>query len=780
MNKLLKKVLLISFTLITFMAFGLKVSAAKAKVNYEHIWSEKLGLDRVQYYVKKGSSSLSRYTTSTNSFIATNSSINNNSDPFGGNKVGARWFCVQPGAPIKNGGVDGEITSNPPSTKYWYYDVGDDAQYLQKVFSCWREGDYYSIAATQIIAWELVTEERGHILYNKILASTPDYTPYLNDDTNIFGNQSSKTTNYQLLSNTGSGRGKLKNTTARQKLFSAYKEVLECAARFYKNPTSSFVSDTTSVKNPIKLSSYNATTETFSGTVNDNLLNYYEFVQVKGNSNVKVSLSGSKLSITATKEISASSPAIIELHYAYIDSSKKTGLRNDGEMRYLINETKYDKTDDYSPQAMARGSESKTVFISVYTGEKPTYQMKIKKQDDAGNPISGVKFYVCAAKDLASGKSCTSSNNVGTMTTDSTGGATLTGIKHIGQYIVTEAEAPSGHVIDKTSANVTVLEANKTGSSSYATADKTFVNKRMHLKMTKRTLDENGNVIDLPGDACANLTCPNENNRENGPIFTITKDGKKVCVKETSIGKYEFDSLSSECTNGTLEKVKTCNGAFDIVGIPEGTYIVTEVATACGTTLPSNPTQTVVVKPNTEVTNVTMLNGVTGLVFTKVTENGTLLDGGKFTLQKKENGVYKDILLIHKSGAIYTYQNGVTTESENATYLLETKGGIINVTNLPTGEYRMVEKQAPSGYDLIKEKDSTATVTISDKSTDNKTDYYQIKLVNQKTATEGSSDDAEFVVTIKTGRNVINYPLVFGILAALLVVGLIIRKKTKK
>ena len=295
--------------------------------------------------------------------------------------------------------------------------------------------------------------------------------------------------------------------------------------------------------------------------------------------------------------------------------------------------------------------------------------------------------------------------------------------------------------------------------------------------MLKRTLDENGKVIDLPNDECPkSKVCENQ-----GPVFIIKNDKKKVCVKRKTgdtKGEYVFAGLKDSCASDETENIETCSGSFDIELIPAGTYIVTEKYAPCNMTLPSNNSQTVVIKPNTPVTTVTMLNGVTGLIFTKVSEDGTPLDGGKYALQMKKNGVYEDMVLIHDKGAIYKYQANATFETEGATYLLETEKGTLNVKNLPKGEYRMVEKQAPEGYNLIKEKDSTATVTITDKAASS--DYYQIKLVNQKTTAEGNSDEAEFVVTIKTGRNVINYPLVVGIVVVILVGAIIIRKKMKK
>ena len=141
-----------------------------------------------------------------------------------------------------------------------------------------------------------------------------------------------------------------------------------------------------------------------------------------------------------------------------------------------------------------------------------------------------------------------------------------------------------------------------------------------------------------------------------------------------------------------------------------------------------------------------MYNGVTGVVFNKIDENGLLISGGKFALQKKINGIYKDIQLKHESGAIYSYVENQENTNDNS-YVLETDNGIINIKNLPKGEYRFVEKEAPEGYDFIKDKDSNAKFIINDKGiTDLKGNssgnYYLVKLVNKQTKIEGSYDSA--------------------------------------
>ena len=89
----------------------------------------------------------------------------------------------------------------------------------------------------------------------------------------------------------------------------------------------------------------------------------------------------------------------------------------------------------------------------------------------------------------------------------------------------------------------------------------------------------------------------------------------------------------------------------------------------------------------------------------------------------------------------------------------------------------MAEKEAPNGYELIEDKNSKALVTIKDSDKDG---YYLVEMIDQKSNKYGSSASAELVVTIITGRKILNYAFIISSLVALLVIAIIIRKKIKK
>ncbi len=654
-------------------------------------------------------------------------------------------FCIEPGAAFKsNTTISGYSEgSKTPSLSHGWKVKTDD---LSKVLSCWNNNDN-SIIATQALVWELVTNERTSINATNILKGS--YAP-----NNM---QSNKTSLYNHI--TGDA-------------WAEYKAILRCAARFNITPPSWATSTTTKGANKQELTSYNDNTQVFSrsfshgSTIEPNLFKYYTF-QINGKKadckkgatvdNVTCSCNNTKCTFSTNKEISSSEPIRVTFNYTYKDN---------GSYRLNTDAIKYYTKSGF--QSLMTGSKVKSFYLNIYTDKKPKYQLKVNKKDTAGNPVSGIKFNVYSDSKAT--------KKIGeTTATDAKGVATYKEIPKIGTYYLKEANNKDGFITNNKIVTVKVDASHKVGTNSYSLA--TFTNDYMHLVMNKRTKDANGKIVALKGDSCSVKTCPNENNRENGPIFEITKAGKKVCVSEKSNGNYKLVSVADTCPTGSNNIVKTCNGKFDIEGITSGTYTVTETATVCGMTLPSNPTKTVTVKANTKTTTITMDNGISGVVFNKLSENGDLLDGGKYALQKKENGVYKDILLKKVSDGVYNYADNLVDGKDGATYILETSEGSINVNGLPVGEYRFVEKQAPEGYAAIKDKDSTAIFTISDKA---KEDYYQVNLINQKIKTEGSYDTAELIITIITGRKVLNYVLIFGGLIVLLVALIIIRKKLKK
>lgn len=756
----------ICFCFLPTTVFAVKITRTN------QIWTgnEHLNYRNYSYHTKQGNANLSRETR----YLVKWETDGN-----------SRVFCVEPTVRFDKDSISGytKITEEKDfktlTTENGHqWNVYPDISYLKQVFSCWNDNDA-SIIAAQAIVWELVTEERADITASKIL--NEDYNPYMHNG-NVYGaNRSDITSLYELI------KGK-------KDVYKEYKSILRCAARFSEKVSFTNISESKAASSPKQIDgSFTPATETSPATwsksflhstsnkQNKSILKYYE---VKSDSSdVKVNINENKtgIEITSNKEILKENAVKITFKYSNKDNGSSK-LNTDNTAFYIKSDPSNNKYPFY--QTLGKGSTSLTSYMYVYTGPAPKYQLRVRKIDKTtGQPMSGVKFKVYDKK----------GNEIGTTNaTDASGYAYYneTGsnaITKTGEYQLKEIGTVDGYLKNNQTITVNVTDDDRIGTNNYAESSSVFENTQNELKLTKKTVDENGNFISLKGDSCTVKTCPSEGGRQNGPIFTMKKDNKYVCVTENSNGHYTYHSLAATCPANTTNEIKTCNGEFDIKKIPVGTYYVTETATACGYTLPSeeNLTKTVVVKEGENPSPITFVNGVTGAIFNKVSEDGETLDGGKYSLQQKVNGIYKDILLKHDSGSVYSYVEKLEDGSTGATYELETNSGLLQVKHLPIGEYRFVEKQAPEGYDIIKDKDSRATFTISDKGifgSDGKprTDYYEVKLVNQKTKVEGSYDSAELIVTIITGRKVANYTLIIAGLAVLLTVLIIIRKKSKK
>lgn len=707
--------------------------------------------------------------------------------------TGHRVFCIEPGKRFRdNENVSGFAVENTkiPTGLTWNISQVKEKE-LKKIMSCWynstdinskypnlSKGDKDKLTAANIVSaqalvWEIVTGER--IPIEATYRKPPTDTPIKVSNRILGGSYAPENApSNSLYSNLVNAKHV---ATA-----NAYKGILRCVARY---TVPGWAKSTTNVKNiPLYEMKYDATQKKYK-LIAKNKFNdsgYFKYFKIKinekeiGCNNNSPAVNGvtcrydnNNLKFTTSTVKSKVDPFRVTFEYYYKDDGK-TKLFTSANMPYG-----YYLKNNY--QTLMSGSLPLYYYINMYSTANK-YQLKVNKVDENNNAIkeAGVKFNLYKGKCAGNPK-----KNPIKLETDANGVAMYDKLTDYGDYCIEEDTAPNGY-IKGNDTDIPVSASNKAGTTSYAT--KNIKNTKNTLSMIKRTI-KNGKAVDLDGDYCVVKTCPNKGNIENGPEFSLTSSGKKVCVVEVSNnaddGKavYNFSQLADTCPSGTTDKIKTCKGKFDIRGVPKGEYKVVEEKASCDFELPEleQRTQIVTVDYNVNPTPVIMLNGASGIVFHKKNQNGILLDGGKYALQRKESGVYKDVLLRNTEGMEYVYSKELTEES--GAYIIETIGGTANIKQLPVGDYRFVEKEAPEGYAAIKDKDSTATFTISDAQA--KSDSYQnIVLVNKKTSAEGSSDSAELIVTIITGRRVINYVLIITSLATLLIILILLRRKYKK
>lgn len=483
---------------------------------------------------------------------------------------------------------------------------------------------------------------------------------------------------------------------------------------------------------------YNASTKKYTLSIKDPNFSYWNISNKNGLSVSKNSAENT-ITITSSNPIEFSKPVVIEL------TSKTSNA--------VGTAFAYSSVDQ--DMVTAVGTPIKR-YIKVYT---PKYQLKLTKTESLGNkPLKGVTF------DLCSNNTCT--KKITTLTTNENGIATYNLITSPGTYYYKETKTLPGYELDSRIYSIKVSASNLAGSNSFGSSS--LKNKPKQFNLIKYTIDENGAAVKL-NDGCGTESY-------TGPTFQIKENNKPLYFRQLTNGTY---ILSNENDTSATTDLKTCNGAFKVYTLPNCNYTVTETKAPVGLTLPSNPSKNINVCGSGK--NVSFTNGFTGLEFQKKNEDGEFISGGKFALQKKVNNVYKDVLLKEKKEGSYEYDSELTDDSANATYIILTgKGdntGIARISKLPPGEYRIVEKEAPEGYEVIKDKDTTAIVTIKDEKKD---DYYLVELINQKVSTSGDEDSAELVVTIITGRDIPNYLLITVGLVILLVALVIFRKKIKK
>ncbi len=533
---------------------------------------------------------------------------------------------------------------------------------------------------------------------------------------------------------------------------------------FYKQPGESsggkLFKDTKLTANVVPLS-YNSSTGKYTLTIYDSKFKYWEVdTSSSGTSpELDVNIGSNFITISSNEEISINDAKQVTIK---VYNKNKVNKQDDNSTVYI---------DGSAQDIVVTGGTTRWAHIKVYT---PNYQIRINKKasidgEATSENLAGAKFIVC------SDSSCR--NVIGDpITTNSSGVATFDKIPAPGTYYVKETVAPPGYELDTTPHAITVSTSNVAGSGSYGSI--TITDEKKVFDLTKMTVDEDGNSTILD-DGCGADTY-------TGPTFQLRQNGESLYfkpVKKDGVvvpGHYE---LASSDTEGATTELRTCNGRLRVYALTSCNYTISETKPPEGLALPSEPNRNINVCGSDKTISLT--NGYVGLEFQKKNEDGVFLAGGKFSLQMKVNNVYRDVLLKELGEGNYTYDANLTEEDEGATYIITTKDGsedgeekgIARISKLPPGEYRIVEKEAPEGYELIEDKDSNAVITIKDTGAD---DYYIVEMIDQKVLQNGSRASAELVVTITTGRRVPNYVVIIASLAVLLVITIILRKRIKK
>ncbi len=350
-------------------------------------------------------------------------------------------------------------------------------------------------------------------------------------------------------------------------------------------------------------------------------------------------------------------------------------------------------------------TKQKTVSSSV---SMPTGSLTIKKIDSANNPLDGANFEVVRKitnKTVASFESTTSDYVINNLLP--------------GEYEIKELSAPNGYYIDEESSVVVITDNNLNVS-------KTITNSKYNVKIRKVDSDTGEvvsgavlNIVNSNNEVIDTIATTNDyvevdtskmqegtykvvevsapdgyfiNSKEKE--FTIDKNNTSVTVdfkdekNEVLIEKKDLDNkfvsgarlrLVRVSDNQIIDEWTSDDSAHSIKGLVKGEYKVIEVEAPNGYTLSNSEVSLTITGEEKETKRVTFYNSKNQVVINKVDENGNPLSGAKLKITNSNGDEIKTF----------------TTTKEAYT-----------IDKLSPGTYYVEEIEAPSGYQLNKEKES--------------------------------------------------------------------------
>ena len=196
---------------------------------------------------------------------------------------------------------------------------------------------------------------------------------------------------------------------------------------------------------------------------------------------------------------------------------------------YTVTETKFPsgyQASGTTSWTVTVGDDTPTVTINA-VNQLITGTIGIKKTDDTGKALSGVQFCVY------SNSSCTTL--VSTITTNSSGVATLAGLTPGTTYYLKEKAAPDGHVYNGTVYPVTVVG----NTTTYANSGNPVVNTRMgRIQLQKK--DKNGSlgagyVFGIYSDAACTALVQTITTDDTGTAISSLMAPGTYYVRETAL-----------------------------------------------------------------------------------------------------------------------------------------------------------------------------------------------------------------------------------------------------
>ena len=349
-----------------------------------------------------------------------------------------------------------------------------------------------------------------------------------------------------------------------------------------------------------------------------------------------------------------------------------------------------------------------------------------------------------------------------------------------GEYKIIETAAPANYrlPIDEESRTTLIKIGANRELSVYDNARKTYVpagtatvtvvNYNTNIKIHKT-----GNGKPLPG--------------VQFELYNADKSIKLKSIVE-SAGVYNY--TDDQTVDGNTVYITNSTGDITIKNVPEGTYYLKEIATVDPYVLPGGDgvytkveikidANGVSVNGNYALNTIEISNTPNSFNFYKRDPEGNSLSGGKYKLQKFDNKEkkYVDVKLaeVQNDG---TYADNADIFKEDKTngriQFTLTKGVATFIDMQSATTYRIIEIEAPEGFDKISAED-TAMVTIDEYGNASGL----LVLVDPRPTPEDASAFAELIINIQTGKQRILYAAVIFVVVGA-IAGLIIYNNKKK
>lgn len=164
--------------------------------------------------------------------------------------------------------------------------------------------------------------------------------------------------------------------------------------------------------------------------------------------------------------------------------------------------------------------------------------------------------------------------------------------------------------------------------------------------------------------------------------------------------------------------------------------------------------------------------------FYKMDEDGNYLTSGKFKIQSysEKTGNYVDVALEYDS-TNKSYSFDQTGNSDIYTFSPVSNGETCFTGVSTKGKYRIVEIEAPDGYELSSVTDTSAEFVVNGEGYVNGNTI----IINKKVTTgEGGDSQAELIINIQTGQTVVRYGLIITSIIVAIIGLLFLNRKLSK